>query len=197
MVQQPNPVDRRPRRQRPATLPRSGPVNPQASPSSSRSSIRNCRGIPRNIALCGRSTGVSAFKTCHCSACEGGRFRAGGGHANGNRDIARRREKNVLKTVRQIGDGRGFVLLRRLRAEDYWKDDLGLIFAGDRHASRTRSVAKRHGRPARARQGFQPGGPGGARLPQQQELSAAHGFVATRSACCACATRSRAGVCHG
>ena len=79
----------------------------------------------------------------------------------------------VEEIRRQVEDGRGFVLLRRLPIEDYSKDDLGR----HRHASRKGPVAERPGRPARARQGFQPRGPGGARLPQQAGIVAAHGFV--------------------
>src|SRR5262245_22195232 len=36
----------------------------------------------------------------------------------------------VEEIHRQVEDGRGFVLLRRLPAEDYSKDDLGMIFWG-------------------------------------------------------------------
>ena len=36
----------------------------------------------------------------------------------------------VEEIRRQVEDGRGFVLLRRLPIEDYSKDDLGLIFRG-------------------------------------------------------------------
>ena len=80
----------------------------------------------------------------------------------------------VEEILRQIKDGRGFVLLRGLPVEDYSKDELGLIFWAI-GASRTRPVAERHGGPAGARQGLQPRGPGGARLPQQAGIVAAHG----------------------
>src|ERR1700730_18334046 len=77
---------------------------------------------------------------------------------------------------RQIGDGwlrggpppTGRGLLERRDRHD---------LLGDRHASRSRAVAERPRRPARPRQGFQPRGPAGARLPQQTGTLAAHRFL--------------------
>ena len=90
-----------------------------------------------------------------------GAFAAPGRRGNPPADRGRARLRAAARAAR-----RG-LLERRSR----------LDFLGHRHASRTRPVAERHGRPARARQGFQPRGPGGARLPQQAGIVAAHGFV--------------------
>src|SRR5438094_10047303 len=47
----------------------------------------------------------------------------------------------VEEIRRQVEDGRGFVLLRRLPVEDYSKDDLGLLFLGiGTHLGRRRSL---------------------------------------------------------
>src|SRR5215471_4337268 len=89
----------------------------------------------------------------------------------------------VTEEIRcEIEDGRGFVLLRRLPVEDYPKDEISMIFLGDRYASWARAVAERSRRPACARQGFQPRRPAGARLPQQAGAVAAHRLCRPRRA---------------
>ena len=102
----------------------------------------------------------------------------------------------VEEILRQIKDGRGFVLLRGLPIEDYSKDDLGLIFWGiGTHLGRGLS------------QSVMGTGWGTSRI--SAERTRGHVPTATSRNCrhtriraiwlvsCACATRRRAAVCHG
>src|ERR1700730_11764263 len=68
---------------------------------------------------------------------------------------------------RQIGDGRGFVVVRRLPVEDYSKDEIGMIFWGiGTHLGRGLSQSVLGDRLGHVKD-FKPRGPAGARLPQQ------------------------------
>ena len=102
----------------------------------------------------------------------------------------------VEEIRRQVEDGRGFVLLRRLPIEDYSKDDLGLIFWGiGTHLGRGLSQSVLGDRLGHVRD-FSREDPGARAYRNKQELSP-HTVRATWLASCACATRRRAAVCHG
>src|SRR2546423_8767318 len=76
----------------------------------------------------------------------------------------------VEEIRRQVEDGRGFVLLRRLPIEDYSKDDLGMIFWGiGTHLGRGLSQSVMGGR-LRHGKGFRPEGPGGRAHRDQQGM---------------------------
>src|ERR1700751_643656 len=82
----------------------------------------------------------------------------------------------VEEIRRQVDDGRGFVLLRRLPTEDYSKDDLGLIFWGiGTHLGRGLSQSVMGDRLGHVKD-FSREDPG-ARLSQKAGIVAAHGFV--------------------
>src|SRR5260370_5730544 len=77
----------------------------------------------------------------------------------------------VEEIRRQIEDGRGFVLLRRLPVEDYSKDELGLIFWGiGTHLGRGLSQSVR-GDLLRHVKDFSREDPGAPPYPNNQELS--------------------------
>ena len=102
----------------------------------------------------------------------------------------------VEEIRRQVEDGRGFVLLRRLPTEDYSKDDLGLIFWGiGTHLGRGLSQSVMGDRLGHVKD-FSREDPGARAYRNKQELSP-HTVRATWLASCACATRRRAVVCHG
>ena len=86
--------------------------------------------------------------------------------------------RSVVEEIRrQVEDGRGFVLLRRLPIEDYSKDDLGLIFWGiGTHLGRGLSQSVMGDRLGHVKD-FSRRGPWGARLPRQAGIVTAYGFV--------------------
>ena len=102
----------------------------------------------------------------------------------------------VEEILRQIKDGRGFVLLRGLPIENYSKDELGLIFWGiGTHLGRGLSQSVMGDRLGHVKD-FSREDPGARAYRNKQELSP-HTVRATWLASCACATRRRAAVCHG
>ena len=102
----------------------------------------------------------------------------------------------VEEIRRQLEDGRGFVLLRRLPIEDYSKDELGSISGA---SARISDAACRRASWATA----------SGTLRISAERTRARAPTATNRNCrrtpipatwlvsCACATRRRAAVCHG
>src|ERR1051325_2010357 len=133
-------------------------------------------GFPLARRLLGRSRHGAAARHRRCHAAhQSSRDRAGW--------VATRAFRSALAPPGHRGDPRAGRKRARLCAAAR-AADRGLLerrarhdLLGHRHASRLRPVAERHGRPARARQGFQPRGPGGAGLSQQAGIVAAHGFV--------------------
>ena len=101
----------------------------------------------------------------------------------------------VEEIRRQVDDGRGFVLLRRLPIEDYSKDDLGLIFWGiGTHLGRGLSQSVMGDRLGHVKDFSRTRGRGPTATSRNCRRTR---IRATWLVCCACATRRRAAVCHG